>query len=606
MSEMQGEVHQLEDKLRETEENLQFIKEESAKRASESLAEFETTFDHDLQQRKIRLDDQLDKWNTIFETSIKQAEENASIGLKALRDRTDDSIKTSESALTKTMREQIDEIQLKLQMEFENLEEKTDAFEEKIRAGVEQSENELENFKNELKTTAKEEREEAASSLKTEFGRFSLDTEEKLKAKEREMEVLLKGIETGITEKGAKIDALLKDIEAGINENRAKAKKTFEDARNENEDWKKHRAEFEKEAESKIAEVRASLEKIDNDLIAHRAMVFADLTERSQTLEQTILGVENRVKESVANLTEQSKLFAEADNMKDILDDKIEDLNTDLGRLEQRRNEVLGIEAELIKIKRLEEDITARAARIGNEQRRLDLLESNVNRVLQTSNEVEQKLREMSNKNDDLVQLEFKMQNLADAAARADAEFQRIEKKGELAKFTSEKVDTNFHILEESEKITDRLKGSVTEMQAKLETLSSEIKLINAEHEKAKNTVDRLGVLDSTLEDIEARIKEMQKAQQWLAGIETRMDATYKKAKEQVDIAGKLVDNVHTGNSTGLPEGPAGADRNHSISPADRDKVKALKAQGWKNEKIASSLGLSLGEVQLILDTASF
>ena len=65
---------------------------------------------------------------------------------------------------------------------------------------------------------------------------------------------------------------------------------------------------------------------------------------------------------------------------------------------------------------------------------------------------------------------------------------------------------------------------------------------------------------------------------------------------------GIKLDVLKTITASDVKSNPPKASR---ITPEMKDKVHFLKRAGWKDEEIASRTQLSLGEVQMILDTPS-
>jgi DNA-binding NarL/FixJ family response regulator len=121
------------------------------------------------------------------------------------------------------------------------------------------------------------------------------------------------------------------------------------------------------------------------------------------------------------------------------------------------------------------------------------------------------------------------------------------------------------------------------------------IETLAGESEKARETAEKLGVLDESLAAIETRIKDMQKAREWLAGLETRMDELYRQARDHVKLAGDIVHN-----------NPAPSrDDKSALTPAVRENVLTLARQGWKTKEISNSLKISEGAVELILEFGS-
>ena len=115
---------------------------------------------------------------------------------------------------------------------------------------------------------------------------------------------------------------------------------------------------------------------------------------------------------------------------------------------------------------------------------------------------------------------------------------------------------------------------------------------LNLENKQARETADKLSLLDQSLSSIEERIENMQKARQWLADIETRLEKLNKEAQEQVKLMGGLMKDGGklTPQDKGAP--PLGV----------RDNIIRLARLGWTVNEIARAVKCGKGEVELILE----
>lgn len=108
--------------------------------------------------------------------------------------------------------------------------------------------------------------------------------------------------------------------------------------------------------------------------------------------------------------------------------------------------------------------------------------------------------------------------------------------------------------------------------------------------EQAVKALDNLDSLDKKLVTTEERLNTIDKIMEWIAKTETRLNDEVRKGEETISILGELVEKpvpISTPDT--------------QMSQSDRNETaKQLIQRGWTNEKIAETLGISEGEVDLI------
>jgi chromosome segregation ATPase len=309
--------------------------------------------------------------------------------------------------------------------------------------------------------------------------------------------------------------------------------------------------------------------------------------------DERLVSVRTSIEDIRRELAGQTKLFDKTGELKLELERHIEDLNGDLDRLDQRRNETVQLENQFVRIKRLEDDVNAKMTRFLSEKHRIEVMEADFNRLLQTSQAVEEKLVQVSSSDDTLQAMQVQIRRLDDAIREADEKYQRLERKNQILEETSDGVDRNFKSLQESENAARRAGEDLARITLDMESLRVSVENLAADNEKAGEAVEKLSVLDDSLSHIEKRIGEMQKAREWLARAETRLEELDKQAQNQLRLTSSLL------NREGGKTQPGGKG---APPPRDRDNIIKLRRQGWTVDEIAKSMGVSKGEVELILE----
>ncbi|MDR2073381.1 MAG: hypothetical protein LBP60_08120, partial [Spirochaetaceae bacterium] len=298
------------------------------------------------------------------------------------------------------------------------------------------------------------------------------------------------------------------------------------------------------------------------------------------------------IRRELREFSTQSKLFEKTDELKTSLERSIETLKGDMAGIEERRMEAAQLETEFIKIRRLEDEVNAKMTRFLTEKNHLDIMERDFTRLIQTSQKVEEKLKEVYTADDTLQGIQVSLRKLEDAIAVADDKYQRIEKKNQILEETHTSIERNFQILEETEVAIRKCRENIDKAEAELDSFRPAIDELAAAHEKARLTTEKLGVLDTGLTIIEERIEKMQTAREWLARAETRFEELNKEAQEELKLLEAVLkeENKKSGSGKGAP------------AIAVRDNVIRLRRQGWGTEEIARNLNVSRSEVELIIE----
>ncbi len=147
-------------------------------------------------------------------------------------------------------------------------------------------------------------------------------------------------------------------------------------------------------------------------------------------------------------------------------------------------------------------------------------------------------------------------------------------------------------------KAVDELSGKVnsaeelfmTDFKGRLDSIKEETENQIGRIEKAVKALENVGSLDEKLNDSKERLSKIDKIMEWLAKTETRLNDSIRKGEETISVLGELVEKPVPISS---PE--------TQMSQSDRNETaKQLIQRGWTNEKIAETLNISEGEVDLI------
>ena len=113
-----------------------------------------------------------------------------------------------------------------------------------------------------------------------------------------------------------------------------------------------------------------------------------------------------------------------------------------------------------------------------------------------------------------------------------------------------------------------------------------------AKFEQAVKTLDNLSQLEEKFAFTEASIAKIDKVMEWLAKTETRLNDSIHKGEETIAVLGELVEKPV----------PISSPDTQMSQTEKNETAKQLIQRGWSNEKIAETLGIGEGQVELIRD----
>jgi DNA repair exonuclease SbcCD ATPase subunit len=343
------------------------------------------------------------------------------------------------------------------------------------------------------------------------------------------------------------------------------------------------------ESDERLASTRTAIQEARDEADAYRTELVKRTEERVGTVDAAVKDVDRRVKEFVT----QTKLFDRAEELRAELERRMEDLGSDLERLDQRRSETAELEAQFVKIKRLEDEVNSKMTRFLSEKRRIELMESDFKRLLQTAQSVDDKLAQVTASDDTLQSLQAQLRRLEDAVGEAETKYERLEKKNQILDATADGIDRNFQALREADANAKRFDEELRRLGEGILSAKTGIDRLLEGKDRTDEVAEKMGSLDTVLSDIEKRMDVMQKAREWLARTETRLEEVTKQAQEQVKIMGTLL----------KAEGAKGTkDRGGAPPIGVRETVVKLAHQGWSIDEISRAVKLSKGEVELILE----
>jgi chromosome segregation ATPase len=236
--------------------------------------------------------------------------------------------------------------------------------------------------------------------------------------------------------------------------------------------------------------------------------------------------------------------------------------------------------------------------RFLSEKRRIEVMENDFDRLLQTSQAVEEKLAQVSTSDDVQQTIQVQLRRLDDAIKETDEKYQRVERKGKAIQETNDGIDKNFKALQVDEQLIKKLEETMGTLKIDMDIIERSVDTLSEKNEQAREAAEKLFTLDESVQWLEKRIAEMNVAREGLARLATELSNLDKDAQTQLKLTRSLLDRE--GGKSAARAG--GKPDEGAPPPRDRENIIRLKRAGWTIEEIARSMKISKGEVELILE----
>ena len=394
----------------------------------------------------------------------------------------------------------------------------------------------------------------------------------------------------------ARIRNEIKNLNESVIELQSELRKRTEEAFDrQNRETENSLAEFQKrsrellsEADVRLKEFRESAADIKEKVEGAQGKLFGKIEDQYKILSVKLQEIDKRQK----NFVTQTKIFDRADSLKISLEENLEDLKSEIARVDAMSKEIKESERKFIKVQKLGEEVSAKFTRFLNERGRIEEMEGDFKKLINLSQAIDVKLNDVTSSNDTLTSLQAQLRQLEELEKDVNVKFERLESKGNILDATTSGVDKNFQSLRELEGRVKDLGSQLSVLPKEFESVKKEIHVLSENKERADQVMEKLKDLDSILNDVEERSQNLQQAREWLARTETRLQDVSKQAQEQVKLLGSIMkeETRRVSREKGSPN--LGA----------REVVTKLAHQGWSVEEIARATKLSRGEVELILE----
>ena len=340
------------------------------------------------------------------------------------------------------------------------------------------------------------------------------------------------------------------------------------------------------DAEQKLRLLKTLVQDAQKKTESIHEKTFLEIQTEANHLKMSINETDRQLKQFLA----QTQLVEKTTEMKNQLENQMKELRDHISRFDNFKQITDSIEMQFGKMRKIDDEITAKVQQFAAGKNKIDDMEKDFRQLMGLSSSMDQKILELKNTSDDLQILQGEVRRFQETLGDISVRYDRLEKKNIVLDQTIEGVDRTFDELRKLEQRLGECSQQTLEMPAAVDTLRADLDSLMEKSGRINDLVDKLNNLDSILAETDKRIEKVDTACSWITKTEVRLSEMKKEALEQVNLLGALVKDRGKKKDAGAPP------------IAVRESVIKLAHQGWKVEQIASSLNVTIGEVELILD----
>ena len=353
-------------------------------------------------------------------------------------------------------------------------------------------------------------------------------------------------------------------------------------------DLNERAGDLQRRAGAEIQSVRATVDRFESETAERCAALDADLT---------------RIAERLTIFTDQAPLLERADRMQQHL----ERLSARLADVQGQKREVAAMEPELSRTRKLGEELADKLARFAAERDRVESIERDLQRLAAVAKEMDARMAGMETTRQAVHDLQETFRRLGELADAADERYRQLAQQHEMAEATSSGVDRNFELLNQLDEQVIGLRPDVLKLTAGMAEMQRQVDALASNKESADAVIRSLDGIEGLLAELDSRTARLTTARDWLARAETRLERIGQQAQASVSemealTAARSAD-VRSAADMRSAADNGGGGAEPGTADDHRLTVSKLAGQGWSVREIARATKLSLGEVELILET---
>ena len=343
------------------------------------------------------------------------------------------------------------------------------------------------------------------------------------------------------------------------------------------------------EAEDKLSALHEQMQKVSEQSLSDQSAFVTKMRDDATEMQNQMSALQNELNA----IREQIASYDHAEQMRSELDTKIAVLEDDFRRLESYKDAAVSLTGQYNDILKIKSEVETLLNEYEVQRTRLDGLGEKYDTLFELSGTLDDRMRGLTATYDEIQNIEVRVRDFQDSLADIAGRYERLEQKNEVIDRVCKDVDASFDnlkTLEERIKFctrqTETLPDEIRDVQHNVDEL-----LKNAP--KIGDAVDKLSDLKKLLDEAEVRMEVINSARQGIGKSEQRLQ----DLNAQIDSRFKQLELLSNRDAA-----KNSANVETHVSPQERETVRQLKLQGWSISAIASRLGRSPTEVELLLE----
>ncbi len=360
---------------------------------------------------------------------------------------------------------------------------------------------------------------------------------------------------------------------------------------------KEHFNSTSNEVKSGINDFKNDFIKLQNSMKQIDDKFSARFIEHSNILGKRISTIENEVDKFEKNLL----LVEKTNSMKDKLNDEIKDIKEKISSIRVDKEALQKIEKNILNIETIAKASEEKYSKLFNDAKRLDNINQVLNELKEMTESVEVKIENIKNAKALISNVESGINLIKTKSDDVEKMIKELDKKGEIIQVSMDSIESARDEASKLRGMISDLNRNYDELDFKRGTYEKNIKefekdasIIMKSQSKINDIMNKFKEMDSFVIDIEERTTSIMKLREWLVKAETQIEnlnyETDKRIKTLEAINSSPVESAKKSGGQLIQE------------DSKRKMVIQLKSQGWAIDDIAKTSGLSIGEVEFILD----
>jgi len=351
------------------------------------------------------------------------------------------------------------------------------------------------------------------------------------------------------------------------------------------------------ETNSKIEAYTKELYKVQQNIKETDEKMTQKYGENYTAIEKRIKVVEDNLKK----LERTDSVIESINVQKEKLLVEFKRIRDDIQSIKVYRNDIDNVEKDVKKISALFTEMNERYKNIINDKKRIDNTELMLKELREISNSIEDKLENIKNGKVAINNLEDKIVIVNQKFKDLDTYFDKIALKEKDIKNIVLDIDKSQEYLSGINKRLDATIKRLDDVDYKrdvyekgFKSLEKNLSTLTNSEEKIDLVINKFSQMDNLIEDLDNRTESISKMREWLFKTEARLSSLNEESEKKIKVMDGLINKNNSSSSN---------KKDNVVDDGSKKSViLQLKSQGWTIDEIARSIGLSVGEVEFILD----